>query len=832
MKVNLKSYLILGILTLISQIGFAQLTGTVLDKEDNTPLEYATIALYNQSPKNLISGVVTNTNGVFSFDKLKKGIYSIEISFIGYQPNKIENIVFSGDKKDLGILKLSIGNALNEVVIKSERAAVVSKIDKQVFDANNFQNSQGGTGTDVIKNLPSVSINGTGDIAVRGTTGFVILLNGKPVQGNPATILSQIPANAIDKVEVITAPSAKYDPEGKAGILNIFTKKGALNGTFAQINTRIGAPSIEDYNNSESAKRYGIDATYNYRKDKWNFSLGASYQRNDKSGRREGDVFTIENGIKTSFPSDGERSFDEENISGNITLDFTPNENNEFSLGFFAGKRNKERRADILYFDNNAVQPTNSNNRLYTFQYFNENLRIRRSDFALGSFDYAHKFTDNSKLSASFLYEYTLLGGPTTNRNLGYPDTTEIIQDEFNTNDNPLFGTLFRVDYEFAQFSFGKLETGYQYRFLDHEGDFEYTRRNNSTGVFETVPEFTSAIDLKRTLHSGYVNLSNKKEKWEYAAGLRLEKMDRELTLQGADQLTPEVIPFDYLQLFPSASVQYSLKNKAKLKAAYSRRVQRTTTFKMNPFREREHSETLEQGDKNLKPEFVDLFEIGISKRYKKGNSVYATAYFRNVKNLVNRVNKVFNDTILDRIYSNVGRGQSLGLELGAQLKPTEKWSNFIGININNLDIDGNFVYEENGTTFSEKINNNATQYSVNINSTYQFNASTSLQFTLNYLSERVTAQGKDSRFYSPNLTFRKTFLDNRLAATIQWQNMDLGLLETNEQRITTANQGSFFTTTNYVYEVDMITLNLSYNFNSNKNKSKFIKSEFGAKEF
>ncbi|MHB0756593.1 TonB-dependent receptor [Polaribacter sp. M15] len=823
MKKNLKNILIVLFL-LINQVISAQITGTILDKEDNTPLEYATVALYNQSQKKLITGVVTNANGIFTFDKIKKGNYTIEISFIGYQPKKIANIIFSGDKKDLGTLQLSLGNTLNEVVITAERAAVVSKIDKQVFDANQFKNSQGGSGTDVIKNLPSVSINGTGDIAVRGTTGFVVLLNGKPVQGNPTTILNQIPANAIDKVEVITAPSAKYDPEGKAGILNIFTKKGALNGTFAQINTRIGAPSIEDYNNSESAKRYGIDATYNYRKDKWNFSLGASYQRNDKSGRREGDVFTIINDVKTSFPSDGERSFDEENYSGNITLDFIPNRNNEFSLGFFAGKRSKDRRADILYFDNNAVQPANSNNRLYTFQYFNENLRIRKSDFALGSFDYAHKFANDAKLSASFLYEYTLLGGPTTNRNLGYPDTSEIIQDEFNTNDNPLYGTLLRVDYEFAEFSFGKLETGYQYRFLDHQGDFLYERRNNTTGIFETVPEFTSEIDLKRTLHSSYINLSNKKEKWQYAAGVRLEKMDRELTLQGANQTTPEVINYNYLQLFPSASVEYSLENKAKLKAAYSRRVQRTTTFKMNPFREREHSETLEQGDKNLLPEFVDLVEIGISKRYKKGNSVYATAYFRNVKNLVNRVNQIYNDTILDRIYSNVGTGKSLGIELGAQLKPTEKWSNFIGANIFNFDIDGAY----NG----HQIQSNATQYSININSNYQFNNTTSLQFTLNYLSDRVTAQGEDSRFYSPNLTLRKTFYDNRLSATLQWQNIDLGLLDTNEQRITTSRPSSFFTTTNYVYEVDMITLNLSYNFNSNKNKSKFIKSEFGAKEF
>ena len=824
MKKHLKNWLLLTLFLSINQVGFSQLTGKISDKDDATLLEYATVALYTQSPKKLITGVITNENGVFIFDKVKKGTYTIEVSFIGYQPKKIENIVFSGDKKDLGLLKLSLGNSLNEVIIESERAAVVSKIDKQVFDATNFKNSQGGTGTDVIRNLPSVSVNGIGEISVRGTAGFVVLLNGKPVQGNASTILNQLPANAIAKVEVITAPSAKYDPEGKAGIINIFTKKGALNGTFTQVNVRAGAPSIEGYNNSEAAKRYGVDATFNYRKDKWNVSLGASYQRNDIAGRREGEVFTIINDVKTSFPSDGERSFDEENYSGRFTVDYTPNKSNEFSIGFFAGKRSKDRRADIVYFENNAVQPANSNNRLYTFQYFNENLRIRKSDFALGSFEYAHSFTNTSKLSTSFLYEYTFLGGPTTNRNLGFPDTSQIIQDEYNTNENPLNGTLLRVDYEFADFSFGKLETGYQYRFLDHQGDFLYTRRNNSTGIFETVPEFTSEIDLERTLHSGYVNLSGKKEKWEYIAGIRLEKMDRELTLQGADQTNSEVIPYDYLQLFPSATIQYNLKNKAKIKAAYSRRVERTTTFKMNPFREREHSETLEQGDKNLLPEFVDLVEIGISKRYKKGNSVYATAYLRNVKNLVNRVNKVFNDTILDRIYTNVGSGKSLGLELGAQLKPTENWSNFIGVNVFNFDIDGAYKGDE--------ISSNATQYSINLNSTYQLNRTTSIQFTFNYLSDRVTAQGEDSRYYSPNLTLQRTFLDNRLSATLQWQNIDLGLLDSNEQQITTFKTGSFFTSTNYVYEVDMVTLNLSYNFNSNKNKSKFIESEFGAKEF
>lgn len=178
----------------------------------------------------------------------------------------------------------------------------------------------------------------------------------------------------------------------------------------------------------------------------------------------------------------------------------------------------------------------------------------------------------------------------------------------------------------------------------------------------------------------------------------------------------------------------------------------------------------------------------------------------------------------MDRIYTNVGRGRTIGIEIGSQFKVTDKWKNFIGANVYNLNIDGSF----NGTI----INSTATQYSINANSTYDFSKTASLQFTFNYLSERITAQGEDSRFYSPNLSFRKTFLDNQLVATLQWQNIDMGLLDTNEQRITTYSPDAFYTTTNYVYEVDMVILNLSYTFNKSKNKSKFIDSEFGKKEF
>lgn len=806
---------------------FGQLKGKIVD-ETNAPLEYATAAIFNQNTQKLITGVITNIDGEFTFENLKKGTYYIEASFIGYNVNTLKNITISNTKNttNLGVIQLKLGNSLNEVVVQAERTTVVNKIDRQVFDAEKFKNAQGGSGVDVIRNLPSVSIDGQGEINVRGSSGFVVLLNGKPTQGNASALMAQLPANAIERVEVITAPSAKYDPEGKAGLINIITKKGATNGAFGQINMKGGFPSIETYDNDKAHQRYGIDGTYNMRNDKWNVSLGASYQRNDLGGRREGDVYTIINNTRTQFPSTGERSFDEENYSGRFTVDFTPDDNKTFSLGFFAGKRSKDRLADIVYFDNHAITPANGTDadRDYTFQYYNHNLRIRKSDFALGSLDYAHTFNNSSKLSTSFLYEYTLLGGPTVNQNLGHPDNSILHQDEYNTNDNPLNGIRAQIDYSFKPFSFGTLETGYQYRNLDHTGDFVYERRTNFNDDFVLVPEFSSEVNLKRSIHSAYAQLTGKKGKWDYSAGARVEVSDRTLDLKDKANTIDETYEYDFTKLYPSASIQYEINDKTNIKAAYSKRVERTTTFKMNPFPEREHSETLEQGDPNLKPEFIDLVELGITKKIKGGNSIFATGYFRNVKNLVNRVNTIYNDTILNRIYSNVGNAKAIGIEVGANLKPTKNWSNFIGANIYNYKIDGEFDNRD--------VNSEATMYSINLNSTYSFWENASLQFTFNYLSDRVTAQGEDSRYYSPNLTFQKAFLDNRLTATLQWQNIDMGLLDTNEQRITTFRLNEFYTTTNYIYEVDMVTLNLTYTFKNGKNKAKFIDSEFGKREF
>ncbi|WP_139957255.1 TonB-dependent receptor domain-containing protein [Flavicella sediminum] len=878
----IKKLLLIAVI-LTSSFVSAQITGSIKDESSQDALEYASVILYKQADGSLVTGVVTGLDGEFSIEKVKSGTYYLEASFIGFETKTIRNISITkkGEYKNLGAINLKISSSqLNEVVVRGDKATVAHKIDRQVFESDKFQNSQGGSAVDVVKNLPSVTVNGEGAISVRGSNSFAVLINGKPTQGDAASLLAQLPANALEKVELITAPSAKYDPEGTAGILNIITKKGATNGDYAQVNIRGGFPPVQDYNTKEYPQRYGVDVTYNTRNDLWNVSIGASYQRNDKAGRREGEVFIQnDNGTHANFSddtrryllSDGERSFDDVSYNARFTADFTPNAKNEFSFGVYGGKRKKDRLADILYnnFSVNDVNSFNSapGNTTYNsadkengFQYYNHNLRTRKGDFALASFDYAHTFDNASKLSTSFLYEYTFLGGPTENDNVDGSDLSDayktdngtiVYQQEYNTNDNPLNGMRFNLDYKWAPSNIGTFETGYQFRHLDHEGEFDYTR--NSTGVlkpiqdFTTVPEFSSTINLKRIIHSAYVQLSKNQKKWDYAAGVRLESMDREYEEQLGTATNSTTYDYGYdAKLFPSASLQYKANESTNIKAAYSKRVVRTTTFKMNSFAEREHSEVYEQGDNQLKPEFIDLVELGVNKKYNNGNSVFATAYFRHTKNVINRVNArvyeddkenpgnyIVNDSILNRVYSNVGKSNAIGLEVGATIKGSKNWSNFIGANVYNYAIDGalNFNHRD-GVSRTYLIDSKSTIYSFNLNSTYKFWKNASMQFAFNYISDRNTAMGEDSRFYSPNLTFKKLFWDDNLAATLQWQNIDMGLLNTNEQRITTSRPNEFYTTTNYVYEVDMISLNLTYTFNKLRNKSKFIDSEFGKNEF
>ena len=814
------------------------LLGKILDQQSQEAIEYASITLHNAADSTMINGVISDENGIFIFSDLPQAPFYLAAQFLGYEPY-FSKVIESDQTLDVGNIFLNLKQAiLQEVEVSGKAITAAYKLDKQVFDAAQFQNSKGGSASDVLSNLPSVSINSFGEITVRGATGFLVMVNGKPIQSDPLAILNQLAANTIEDIEVITTPSAKYDPDGNAGIINIITRQNIQDGWYFLANTLMGLPSIEDYNNANNTPRYGADVTINYRKNKWDLSAALDYRRYDISGRREGYVNTYLDNVLTEFPSDGERSFDEENYSARLSLNFKPTQKQSLTAGFYAGKRTKDRTADILYLDQQRrIIPSdeflnpeayfdlyNTSGSVFpggtlinSLTYFNENLRVRRGDFLIGSLDYTFQFANQSQLKLSGLYERTILGGPTDNANLDWPNTSTIRQLQFNTNDNPLDGIRLQADYSKT---IGSLnwESGYQYRFLKHPGDFDYFDRDLDNNRWIENPLFTNSIDLTREIHAVYSQVSGKLDRFQYNGGLRLEYFDRKVEIERPD----ETFLLDQLNLFPSLNLGYDLDDGFLLKAGYSRRIERTTTFKMTPFPEREHSETLEQGDAELLPEYIDLVELGAVKNWEE-HSVFGTIYYRRVNNAINRVNSVFNDTILNRIYTNVGVANVWGFEVGTTVYPTSWWRIYAGTNV--------FNYQIEGDLFGDQINTSNTIYSINANTNFQLGASLNLQIALNYLSERVTAQGQDSRFYNPSLSLNKSFMDKRLNIGLQWRNIDLGLLDANEQRITTVRD-NFYTTTNYVYEVDILQLSISYQINKLAKKLKLLDSEFGKQEF
>ncbi|WP_262250069.1 TonB-dependent receptor domain-containing protein [Parapedobacter soli] len=816
-KTHLLTACVMVLLTseLAAQTG--AIKGVAFDKTAESPLAFVSVSLHLAKDSSLVNGQLSAADGSFLFDKMKRGDYFVRLQFLGYETVELPRVaVVDKQAVDLGYIALNVNQQfLNEVQVTGRQLQSANKIDKQVYRAEQFEAAKGGTAIDVIRNMPSVSVDGQGQITMRGAQGFLLLVNGKPVQTDAATFLSQLPANQVENIELITSPSAKYDPDGRGGIINVTTKKGADDGFALITNIQGGLPSTNDYGNAERQQRYGADVTANFRKGKWDVSAGANYLRNDNAGLRDGDVFTIIGNRKTSFPSYGERSFDKYNYGGRFNVIFTPNTRNQLSAGFFAGHKFQDRVADIDY--DNVTTEVGTGTVIGRHRYFNANLQNKQGDFILGNLDYSHTFSSGTKLSFSALYEHAGLNGSTLNRNIVGADT---IQNTESTYRNPLDGFRGKVDLAMPVGQ-GTLESGYQYRLDMQDGRFVYSVKETGETDFTTVPEFTGDVKAINQIHSVYTQYSGKSDRLEYVGGLRYEYANRDLDVSSIDD-------DNYLlalhNLFPSASALYNFDGGWKAKAGISRRVQRTSNFELNPIPEREHSETLEQGDANLLPEFIYLAELGIINEFKQG-SFFATAYFQDIKNPIQRVNSVFADTILNRVFTNADRARRIGFELGTNYTPA-KWAQlYLGANMYHSRTTGVVL------DYAEARENQAWVYSINGNANFQLTRQFSIQGNVNYLSARPTVQGEDSRFLSPNLSLKHTFMDGALTALVQWQNIGMGILPSNEQRITTWAP-DLYTTTNYIYETDVIMLNLSFNLNRLTRQIKLPASEFGEKEF
>lgn len=705
---------------------------------------------------------------------------------------------------------------LKQIVVEGKKPPITFKVDKQVFKVSQFGNASSGTGIDVIRNLPSVSVNGQGEISLRGSASFLVLINGKPTQGDASMILSQLSAASIENIEVITSPSAAFDSDGKAGIINIITKTGTENGLMVQTNLMGGLPPLNDFNNRRNPQRYGVDFSAGYKMNKWDISGGLNYLRNDIAGQREGDVYTIINNIKTRFPSLGERSFNRYNYGGRFSASYTANKYNSFSVSFYNGKKYQSRVADILY---NNTKENIQLGTLSSFSYFNENDQQKSGRFTLANLDYAHEFSDASKIIFSGLFENANLVNNVYNNNIRNIGSLDTLQYTKNQGKNPLNAYRIKADYN-KKLGTGFFQMGYQYRYDKQSGEFLYQTKLLGTNSYILNPEFTSKINVKNNIHAGYIQYSGTSSKLSYNGGLRLENSKRDLSFSN----NSETKNLSLTNLFPSALFKYQAWKKAGVKMSYTRRIKRTNNFELNPLPEREHSETLEQGDAELLPELISTFEMGFEQTFPKG-SFYATAYYQDVKNPIQRVNKVFNDTILNRVFTNAGRASQVGIETNYTYQINKIWNSLIGGNI--------YKYGIKGSLFNNSIavKNSSWVYSINATESFSFPQNWMVQLSINFISEKATAQGEDSRFLTPHLTIKKSSKDKRWNAQLQWLNLDPGFNQSNRQRITTYGS-DFYSTTNYVYEVNQLQLSIGYNLTRKNRKINLPVSEIGEKEF
>jgi outer membrane receptor protein involved in Fe transport len=707
--------------------------------------------------------------------------------------------------------------SLQDIVIKGKKPTVSFKLDRQVFRAAEYLNGNNGTAVDLIKNLPSISVNGQGEINVRGSSSIQVLLNGKPTQGDPVFILGQLSAASIESVEFISSPGASFDAEGKSGILNIITKNAPEGGLIIYSNIMMGAPPINDFNNEryDNPKRFSADVSLGYQKNKWDISSGFNYIRNDIAGYREGDVYTISPPFKTSFPSEGERSFKRYSFGGRFSAGYQLNEKNKLDAALYIGEKYQSRVADLIY--NNSRMDLLIRNTISRFQYFNENTAEKEGVFNLASVGSSHQINNQLSFSQSFQYEGALLESLTSNFNYADRSKSFLYQETSNPGRNPLNAFRWKADLKGGESILW--QTGIQLRHDIQKGSFNYLSRTASNQSFVTDPFFSGAINVENNIQAGYFQFSRQFTKWYTQGGIRAEYMLRQVRIGSTD---PNKLSL--FNLFPSYLMRYQQSPKTVFKHSFTRRIKRTNNFELNPLPEREHSETLEQGDANLLPELTGIWELGLEQKLNKGN-LALSFYHQRVKNPIQRVNNVFNDTILGRLFTNAGLATQTGIEIGLNYRIGRIWQLIVGGNTYKYNIRGQLF---NGLL---DIENSSWVYSINTANTFNLKNNWSVQLSMNYLSVRATAQGEDGAFFTPNLAVRKVSKDTRWNFQLQWLYMDAGLGISNIQRITTKGK-YFYTTTNYIFEPDQLQFSFGFNISRKNRKISLPESEMAEKEF
>lgn len=734
MKRNIFNLLFLGFLFLSVNIVQSQsktttIVGKVIEETSQQPIAFATVIVGDNETKNPIEGTTTLDDGTFVLETDATDFY-IEVSFLGFKSKVFGQPPTPGEKIDLGNVILSEdAEQLQEVIVEGEISRTEFKLDKRVFNVGKDLSSTGASALEVLNNVPSVNVNIEGQVSLRGSQGVQMLINGKPsiIASEEGNALGTITADMIDRVEVITNPSAKYDAEGTSGIINIVLKKEERKGLNGSISVNTGTPA-----------GHSVGVSLNRRTEKFNLfsqlGIGVRELPNDLETRN---VDLVNN---TKILSNGTEFRNETYYNFVLGTDYHINDNNVITLSGNFSMEIEEQPSDTNF----AL--LDANDEIVSQWQRTEVTEARNPKFQY-ELQYKKEFKNNE--------DHTLLFSGLGNF-FGKDQSSEFLNSTISGTDNDATQQT-RTDFKEAVYTFKldytnpvtkkwTLETGAQYVLNDVSNDYEVNDFTN--GIFVNDPGLTNIFNYDQKVLGLYGTGSYEAKKWGIKGGLRFEQTDLNTFLATTNENNDQ----NYNNFFPSLHSSYKFSDKVSVQAGYSKRIYRPRMWDLNPFFNIRNNFSIRQGNPELQPEFTDSYEI--TSIYILGNaSLNLGVYQRFTTEVIERVS-TFENNVSTFKPENIGTNKATGIEFNAKYSPA-KWLTFNGdFNYSQFLRDGIFettVFDFNGNQWSSKLMTKI-----------KFPADFDLEMTGNYRSSYRTVQSEMNEQLYMDLGLRKNIFKGK----------------------------------------------------------------------
>lgn len=753
--------------------------GRVVDSATNKAIEFANVVVTDSDNKTIASTTVSN--GEFLIKDLRKGECYLSVMLVGYQPYTSERFIVAEQSIDLGTISLQeVEMGLEEVVVSGEKSRIVYKLDRQRISGSSSLSAAGGTAIDILSSTPSVRIDADGGVSFRGSTGFLVYIDGKqsPLEG--AQALAQIPAANIEDIEIITTPSARYRTDGDVGIINIITKRSndeGFSGTLNSSGSTIGA--------------WNTDLTLSYKKGSSRWYIGGTLGEDKGKSDFDQTKTTIVDDFTTTSIANGTRQRNNSTWVGRLGWEFTKKDHS-LLIEAQSGMMKTGRGGDMLYDEHRQQGNTVINDNLYDShdRYSNE------KQLAQIATDYVWKINergDKFSLSGRFRYDWYALEYTESNM---FELSGERYEGTRGYESEHHWDIDVSANYELNYSPNGKAEIGYQFTSYSEHGEYNIKYWDRPKHDFEWQDDLHAPFYYRRQIHSAYLMLNQSFGNLEAEAGVRADHTIDEMTIaiEGASRYIKRT------ELFPSAHLAYSAGDNV-FSAGYSYRTNRPGIWQLEPYITYEDYYTKMTGNPDIAPEYIHSAEVGYRRSIAEKHSLALTAFYRHRTDVRERVRVAYEPGVTLDSLINAGNDRSWGVELSARIKAARAWD----ITLNGSLFDYKFTADYEGCSDSRN-----TSYTFAMINNFTLGSTTRLQVDANVVGPTVLSQGREDAYYYFDVALRQQLFNKRLTASLVMHDV-LRTARYNNYRISP----TLISTTHVKPKYPNIVLAISYAFNS-----------------